>query len=63
MIMQPNYVMAFRKRLYKRGYRNIMISRYKINGVLYWCVSADEPLSLTRVERVCSVDFLVNSFR
>ncbi len=61
--MQPTYVMAFRKRLYNRGYRNIMICRYKINGEIYWSVSAEEPLSQKRVERICSVDFLVNSFR
>lgn len=61
--MQPCYVMAFRKRLHTRGYKDINISRYKINGVLYWHVSALEPLSESRVERVCSVDFLVSSFR
>lgn len=55
--MQPPYVMSFRKRLYNRGYRDIRIYRYKIDGVLYWSVSALEPLSLTRVERDCSIDF------
>lgn len=61
--MQPPYVMSFRKRLYNRGYRDIRIYRYKIDGVLYWSVSALEPLSLTRVERDCSIDFLLKSFR
>lgn len=61
--MQPNYVMAFRKRLFNSGYRDIMIYRFKIDGVLFWNVSAVEPLSEKRVERLCSVDFIINSFR
>lgn len=63
MKMQPPYVMAFRKRLYNRGYREIKISRFRVDGILYWHVSALEPLSETRVWRLCSVDFLCNKFR
>lgn len=61
--MQPLYVMAFRKRLYNRGYNDIKIKRCKIGGVTYWSVTAYEPLADSLVSRVCSVDFLVNSFR
>lgn len=61
--MQPNYVMAFRKRLYNSGYRDISIHSKKIDGVVFWHVFANEPLSCERVQRLCSVDFLVNSFR
>lgn len=61
--MQPCYVMAFRKRLRNRGYRNISICEYWRTEGNGWLVSADEPLSGCRVEKVLSVTEILNMFR
>ena len=54
--MQCHILLAFRKRLKKRGYSDIHIKRFKNSDgkELYSC-SAIEPLSGTRVTTVRSV--------
>jgi hypothetical protein len=59
--VQPAYVMAFRKRMKKRGYKNITI-KYRKDKKMY-VVSGDEPLSGCRVIRECGYDFICNGFR
>lgn len=61
--MQPNYVLAFRKRLYNRGYRDIKIYRVKCSQDVLYNVSACEPLAGVYVSRNCDIDYLLNSFR
>ena len=60
-VVQPAYVMAFRKRMKKRGYKNISI-KYRKDLKMY-VVSGDEPLCGVRVVKYCGIDFLCNGFR
>lgn len=65
---QNTTVMAFRKRLKKRGYEEISIKSYKgeenkvISEILFM-VTAIEPLSGNRVCRLCGYEFMNDSFR
>lgn len=63
--MQNCVVMAFRKRLIKRGYTHVSILREKINGVYtgYYVVKAVEPLGSSAVSVVYSVDRMYFGFR
>ena len=65
--MQPAEVLAFRKRLKKRGYKAVSIS-------LHWdpetrsydgkyLVEAREPLANQKIERVCTIGYMMNAFR
>lgn len=57
---QNNIIMAFRKRLKKRGYRDISI-RFKDSGL--YVISAIEPLSEERVRVERGVVFMSHAFR
>lgn len=57
---QNNIIMAFRKRLKKRGYRDISI-RFKGSGL--YVISAIEPLSEERVRVERGVVFMSHAFR
>lgn len=65
--MQPVTVLAFRKRLKKRGYTDISIilhedpETYKLDGKYLVC--AREPLAGQYVRKVCTIEFMHNAFR
>ena len=65
--MQPAEVLAFRKRLKKRGYKDVSISlhvdpaTHRYDGKYLVC--AREPLAGILVNRVCTVEFMHNAFR
>lgn len=63
--MQPTYIMAFRKRLYNRGYRDISIKHLKKDGVFIdqYRILARDPLSENFVERVCSSSYFQFAMR
>ena len=63
--MQNRVVMAFRKRLIKRGYTHVSILREKIDGVFtgYYVVNAVEPLGGSAVSVVYSVARMQWDFR
>ena len=60
--MQPTYVMAFRKRLKKRGYTDIKIYRAVYSQDIY-LVSAIEPLAGFGVQRECTIEFMHQAFK
>lgn len=60
--MQPTYVMAFRKRLKKRGYVDLSILKIKDKPGMY-LVSAREPLTFTSVSRECDLKYLCHAFK
>lgn len=65
--MQPVTVLAFRKRLKKRGYKEISIT-LNVDPVTHrydgkYLVCAREPLAGVFVNRVCSIEFMHNAFR
>lgn len=63
--MQNRIVLAFRKRLKKRGYRDVSIVQIKYYGLFYgdYLVRAVEPLAGTLVERKCDLDYMYRAFR
>lgn len=61
IILQSNFVMAFRKRLKKRGYTDVSIRKLKDSNE--YLVTGIEPLSGAVVSRECSISFLLNAFR
>lgn len=63
--MQDCTVMAFRKRLLKRGYTSVSIRREKSDGIYSgnYIVSAIEPLGKNFVSTVYSIVAMRCSFR
>lgn len=61
IILQKPWIMAFRKRLKKRGYTDVSIR--KIKDTELYLVTGVEPLASSVISRECSVSFMVNSFR
>lgn len=61
--MQPAYVMAYRKRLKKRGYSNINIKRVIRSKADAYLVTAVEPLSGQQVKQIVNAVIMHNSFR
>ena len=61
MTLQNTVIMAFRKRLKKRGYSNVSIKKNK--GSNDYIVSGYEPLAHFLVSRKCSFEFMLHSFR
>jgi hypothetical protein len=61
--MQPTYVMAYRKRLKKRGYSNVSIKRVVRSKDDAYLVTAVEPLSGQRVQQIVDAVIMHNSFR
>lgn len=59
--MQSTVVMAFRKRLSKRGYKNICIKKSKENDI--YIVLAKEPLAGVVVQAEYSNEKMYRSFR
>lgn len=59
--MQSSFIMAFRKRLKKRGYTDVSIRKIKDED--FYLVIGTEPLSGAVISRKCSYDFLLNAFR
>lgn len=59
--MQNNIVMAFRKRLKKRGYENISIYKYPRGNI--YDIRAIEPLGGTPVKVDRSLEWMYHSFR
>lgn len=59
--MQNTTIMAFRKRLKKRGYVDVSIKKLKDSDL--YLVTAVEPLAKIQVSRECSIVFMYNKFR
>lgn len=59
--MQSPVIMAFRKRMKKRGYYDISIFKDKISEI--YLVSAVEPLANSRVKAPLSLIDMHNMFR
>lgn len=61
MYMQNPVIMAFRKRLKKRGYKDVSIKFNKESGL--YVISALEPLANTLINVEYSIDRMFRSFR
>lgn len=61
--MQPNYVLAFRKRLSNRGYTDISIYSGTGHFPDWYRVCATEPLSGKRIDVILSVNQICSMFK
>ncbi len=60
--MQIPVVMAFRKRLKKRGYIDVSIYKEKGEENLYK-ITAVEPLAKTVIVKLATIEYMFNSFK
>lgn len=62
--MQNTIIMAFRKRLKNRGYKNVSIKIIKEGeNKGKYIVTAEEPLSYTNITKICDEYFMNTKFK